>query len=531
MDVVSRGRPATGPPEAEVVPDAPADDGPDSGADLRSLARGGVFALSGSVIAGVLGFVLTILMTRGFDQVTVGIVFTMVSVFLVAFTVVKLGASTGVVYFVARLSALGDSHRLRSALRSALTPVVATSLVAAAALIVLAGPLARLIVPDHPQQAIAPLRALALILPFAAVMDVCLFGSRGLHRLRPLVVVDKIGRPLLQVALVGVCVAVGAHGTTVLALAWGVPYVPAAVVAAGWLWYLLVHVERRRGVTHSEPGTMHREFWAYTWPRWMQSISQIGLQRLDIVLVAGLAGPTEAAVYAAVTRFLVFGQLAAGSIGAVVQPRLSRLVALDDHASLHTVYRVSTTWLILTTWPLYLGFVVLARQLPLVFGPKYATGASVLVVLGLAMLVATACGIVDMVLAMAGRTLWTFANSVVALVIMVGLDLLLIPPLGIFGAALGWGAAILFNNLTPLTQLAVSMRLHPFGRSTFTAAAVALGTMGVVPGALALGQAPASVLLAAFGAGVLVYAALVWHWRSLLSLDVLRGGGFVKQVA
>ena len=58
-----------------------------------------------------------------------------------------------------------------------------------------------------------------------------------------------------------------------------------------------------------------------------------------------------------------------------------------------------------------------------------------------------------------------------------------------------------------------------------------VATLGVVPGALALADAEAPVLFAAFGVGLLVYAGLVWHWRQLFSLDVLRGGGFVRQVA
>ena len=278
-----------------------ADPADEDGVNLQSLARGGVFTLLGSAVAAVLGFTLTVLLTRNVNAATVGVVFAISSIFLIAFTVVRLGASTGAVYFVARLSALGESDRIRSVLRSALAPVVWVSVVSALVLVILAGPLGRLIVPDHPEEAVRALRVMALFLPFAAVMDVCLFGTRGLHRLRPLVVIDKVGRPLLQVSLVAICIAVGANSASALAFAWAGPYLPAAIAAAVWLWYLLAHVERKRGIEAPVAGTMHEEFWTYSWPRWLQSIAQIGLQRLDIILVAALAGPVEAAVYAAVT--------------------------------------------------------------------------------------------------------------------------------------------------------------------------------------------------------------------------------------
>ena len=50
----------------------------EDGVDLQSLARGGVFALFGSAVAAVLGFMLTVLLTRNVDAVTVGVVFTIV---------------------------------------------------------------------------------------------------------------------------------------------------------------------------------------------------------------------------------------------------------------------------------------------------------------------------------------------------------------------------------------------------------------------------------------------------------------------
>ena len=84
---------------------------------------------------------------------------------------------------------------------------------------------------------------------------------------------------------------------------------------------------------------------------------------------------------------------------------------------------------------------------------------------GATMLVATACGMVDVVLIMAGKATWNLANVLAAFVVMVGLDLWLIPQLGILGAAIGWSASILVGNLVPLIQvrhaLACHGRFHP----------------------------------------------------------------------
>jgi O-antigen/teichoic acid export membrane protein len=492
------------------------------GTDLASFARGGVYALAGSGAAGVLGFVLTVLITRNLPAATAGVLFAATSVFTLAYVFVRLGSSTGAVYFVARLMALGQAHKVRAVLRSALLPVLWLSVVVGAGLFLMAPVLARWIVPSEPTAAVGPIRVLSCFLPFAALTDVFLFGTRGLHRLRPLITIDRIGRPLLQVVFVAACIEVGRTGATLMTFAYVFPYLPAALVSGWWLWRLLLKVEQRHNVTAPETKGMHREFWGYTWARWLQSLAQVGLQRIDIILIAAISGPADAAVYAAVTRFLVFGQLSAGAIVAVAQPRLSRLIALRDTEGVRTIYRVSTTWLILATWPIYLGFVVFSAQMPLLFGKEYSAGTATVVILGLTMLVATGCGLVDVVLAMAGKTTWTFANSVAALVINVSLDLLLIPAIGITGAALGWSAAILFNNLVPLTQIGWKLHLTPFGRSTNLAALTAVLTLGLVPGALALAGTPLLGLFVAFSVALLVYTFVVWRLRALFSLDVLR---------
>jgi O-antigen/teichoic acid export membrane protein len=106
----------------------------------------------------------------------------------------------------------------------------------------------------------------------------------------------------------------------------------------------------------------------------------------------------------------------------------------------------------------------------------------------------------------------------------VGLDLLLIPRYGITGAAIGWAAAIIVTNLTPLVQLAISKRLHPFGRGSLIAAGLAAASFAAIPLAAraALG-AGAAASAGAVLAGCVVQAAGLWWFRDSLRLAALPG--------
>ena len=74
-------------------------------------------------------------------------------------------------------------------------------------------------------------------------------------------------------------------------------------------------------------------------------------------------------------------------------------------------------------------------------------------------------------------------------------------------AAIGLAAAIVTNNLVPLSQVAFVLRLHPFGRPMLVAAALAVACFGAVPLAVVAvaGTTPASAAVAGAlgGAGYL----------------------------
>jgi O-antigen/teichoic acid export membrane protein len=138
------------------------------------------------------------------------------------------------------------------------------------------------------------------------------------------------------------------------------------------------------------------------------------------------------------------------------------------------------------------------------------------------MLVSTATGPVTVILLMAGKSSWNLANAAVALAVTLGLAVMLVPPLGLEGAAIAWAAGILVNNLVPLAQIWLSLRLHPLGPGLAVAAASSLACYGGV-GALARygfgATAPSLVAFLLLATGL--YAATLWRFRRLLELAVV----------
>jgi O-antigen/teichoic acid export membrane protein len=263
-----------------------------------------------------------------------------------------------------------------------------------------------------------------------------------------------------------------------------------------------------------------RDFWRFTIPRGVATVTSAIIQRVDIVIIAIMKGPVEAAVYTAATRFLVLGQFCSSAISRASQPRLAELSTFRDRRGANVVYQATTAWLILLTWPIYLMVLVYGQQILAVFGHSYSAGYPVMVVLGIAQLAGAVFGQVDVVLITAGKSSWSMINGLLVLATNVGLDLYLIPQYGILGAAVAWAVALTVSNIVPLVQLAAVFRLHPFGRTSVAAAVLTAVCFCAVPLAIrtALGGGWAS-LAAGVAAGSLLMMAGLLRFRRVLNLE------------
>jgi O-antigen/teichoic acid export membrane protein len=490
------------------------------------VARGSTANLLGAAVSMASTLFLTVAVTRGLPTGQAGVFFAVTSLFLVATAIGQLGTNTGLVYFLSRARSLGHTGAVPALFRTATRPVMVVAVVMGLGLFAFAPQVSGVINAHHVEQSTGYLRMVALFIPLSALENVTLAGTRGMGTMRPNVVTEQILRPGLQLLLVGLSVLlIGGWG---ISFGWAVAYLPAAVLAYGY-WKRVASKARARPAAAAGPAAgsvaapvaepRRHEFWRFTAPRAAASVAQMAMQRLDIVLVAALAGAVPAALYTAATRFLVVGQMGQRAISLAVQPRIGEALAVDDVPLAKELYRVSTSWLMLVTWPTYLIFIFFGQRLLALFGRDYGAGHNVLLLLSTVMLFATGCGMVDMVLNMAGKTSWNVMNVALSLGVQIGLDVWLIPGHGILGAAIGWAAAIVLANLVPLLQIAIVFGLHPFGRTTFVTSAVTLGCFGVVPGVVIalLGSGWVS-LVVSLAIGGCLYAALLWRFREVLHL-------------
>lgn len=488
-----------------------------SGSSLNRAARGSALNLVGSGASAISTFILTIVVTRLSSQAEAGIFFSATSLFLLATSLGQLGTNTGLVYFLSGSRARGELHYAKTYMRTASRPVIVVAIAICLLILLVAEPLGALLSPGHETEFASYLRVMAFFVPCAAVTNLATSASRGMGTMRVTAVLDQITKPLLQLVLVGVVLTVIGPGA--VSWAWSAAYLPIAIVA--WWWW--TKLRNRSALQTDDPSFRPgRAFWRFSAPRALAGVTQMAMQRFDIILVGALAGLPAAAVYGAATRFLSLGQMVSRAISLSIQPLLGESLARTDLKDSGALYQAATSWLILATWPIYLILIIFGQPILSLFGTGYNVGHSALLVLCCAMLLATACGMVDMVLVMAGKSVWNLTNVLIAFAVNLTVDIILIPSHGALGAAIGWAAAIAVGNLLPMAQVAYWFRLHPWGHGSLLAIGTTTLAFLLIPLVIkTAGLDGTGFLAGSLGAGVVVYTIGLATFRKQFQLGVL----------
>ena len=495
--------------------------------ELRTLARGGLISLGGTISHGVLGFLLVVVVTRGLRAGGAGVFFEAIALFTILSNTTELGVDTGLVRTIPRYLALDRTQDIRRVLGVALWPVVAVGMALGVGMFVFAPQLSRIFVRNaaHRDEAVLYMRLLAPFLPLQSLTTVTLAGTRGFGTMVPLFVVENFGKPALRPVLVLLSIALGLGGVAI-ALAWALP------VALGFPFALLtlfLFLRRAEGPDRFLLGTVRcardlaSEFWRFTAPRGLAGVFQVTILWFDVLLVGGLRSTREAGIYAAASRLLLVGTFAGAALRLAIAPQLSSMLTRRDQGGARGLYQVSTWWLMSLAWPFYITVAVFSPFLMRMFGPEFVEGQTALFILCCSALIGSATGSVDTVLLMGGKSSWNFINTMVALGLNLLLNLLLIPRFGMTGAAIAWGVSLVVNNVAPLIEVWALLLLTPLGRGfpvVARGAMICYGALGFVVRHI-FGMSLLSFTLFGLVATAL-YLELLSRYSHVLEVSVLR---------
>ena len=539
------------------------------------VARGSVINALGMALGAVFAFALTVLVSRWLQPGNAGGLFELIAIFMIASNILELGADTGLTRWISRARATSGLAEVRRVVWIALIPVAIVGAAAAAGMWLAAPWLAAVFLHGiDPATAVREVHIVVPLVPLGALSNCVIAGPRGFDRMWPYLAIEGVGKPVIRLLLVLIALLMG-WGLQGALIAWCLPIV-VGLVAAWLILSGLIRAEpaaapRRGGAVQQSlpsgpaelqagpqtfpagaapgprPGpspppaavrkgkhrTGHgarsaagqrlaREFWGFSAPRGLAGAFQIVVLWLDVLLVGALMSRYAAGVYAAVSKLVIVGTYALQAQRLAIGPQLSALLARGQNRRAEALFQGATRLVMLIAWPLYVMFMIFPSVILGIFGPKYASGATALCILSGAMLVNLGTGNVTVALLMGGKSVWNAVNAFAAVTVNIVLNLVLIPRMGIAGAAVAWAASIVVDNVAAVIEVKWTLGLATFGPGYGLAAAASAGCFAVtgLAARAALGETLPALAIAC-AAGTAVYGAVLYAARSRLEIGEL----------
>lgn len=252
-----------------------------------------------------------------------------------------------------------------------------------------------------------------------------------------------------------------------------------------------------------------REIYGFAIPLLASVLVWLVIESSDALLLGYFHNTEAVASFRAVLPMARLNQGVILTFALLYTPLAARLYARRDHSGLADLYWQTALWMTVLSLPIFLLTFCFAGTMTVqVYGPRYADSVPIMALLSLGYFFHTVLGFNGLTLKVYGRLRFTVAVDVAATVVNVIVNLALIPPYGVLGAAVGSASTLIVHNLLKQYGLwrytGISLFRRQYALVYGMAALVALALLGLqiailpesLPLALALGAAGSLVVLA-----------------------------------
>ncbi len=438
---------------------------------LNKVTKEAGFAFTGKVFGLLFGFVAQAVFARLLGADILG-------VFVLGWTIVfgvtiltTLGFEYSLVRFISKYVSSGQRAEARSVFLLSLRISLVAAAVGTAAIILLRRPLAHNVFNDYRLENVLVWISLAVI-PFS-MMRIFSGGLRALKDIRSYILGFDVSHRVFRLAIF---LALYYTGLRLFGI------VGATIAATFLSAALLLFMLSRQGpflfsrIVKAAP-IPRKNIIAYSCALQADSFVAFSMQYSGRLILGVFLASADVGVYniAALTATLITFVLL--SFNTIFSPVISDLYHRDRLDLLRPLFRSVTRWTIIMSLPIYLWILVAGETTLGVFGPDFVRGYDALVLLATGLILAVSTGPVGIALAMTGYQKWNVYNAIALAAVSIGLNILLVPRMGLAGAGLAAGTAEALVKVARLIQVRFLLKMTPYDRSSLRVAATAAVTL------------------------------------------------------
>lgn len=421
---------------------------------VRKIFKGGSILFIGLFIELGVSFFAKLLIAQVFDRMVYGGLSIGITMLGISSTIVVFGMNTGIGRYFPRATTDGER---RGILISGFQIGIISGTVSAATLFLLSPYLAGQIFNNLKLTII--LRIFSIAILFNVLTKLTIGGIQGTKRSIPKVVVQNITRPGSRFLLIIIALTLS-FGSIGVASAYLLSNVIAAAVG---VYYLRKYTPIFKRIPYK---SMKVELLRFSAPLIITSAMAVVFADLDMLLLGAIKGQGPVGDYNVAYPLAQLLLVALNAFGFIFMPIISGMESEGRSNEVEHVYRLVTKWMFVTTLPLFTLFVVFPElTISYTFGSKYNNGAYTLAILSVGFMSHVLAGPNGSTLTSFGKTQIIMYDNIFVAALNLSLNLILIPPYGIEGAAIATAIAYGTLNLLYGTQLYLLEGIHPLSKA------------------------------------------------------------------
>lgn len=221
-----------------------------------------------------------------------------------------------------------------------------------------------------------------------------------------------------------------------------------------------------------------REMGSYALFALMGGLTSIIVGNIDIIMLGGMAGLDNTAIYAVAFYVGSVIGIPQRSINKIALPIVSDALHKEDYPQVAEIYHKSSLNQLIFGILLLIGVWANLHNLMKILPPEYGSGSYVILVVGLAKLFDMATGINGGIILTSRYYRFDLWTNLFLVALAIVTNLLLIPPLGILGAAIATAISIFVYNFVKMVFVWKKFSMQPFERSALYVILLGLGVLG-----------------------------------------------------
>ncbi len=321
-----------------------------------------------------------------------------------------------------------------------------------------------------------PLKIFSIAIPFFVLVNILVSFFRGFNKIEPKAYFsDILGKGLFPLLLLPVIL----FNLSFLA---GIYAFLASVIITG-IAFAVYTLKRAPFTMPSYPAInpMTKELLLFSLPLLGVAMLQMVILWTDTLMLGYFKTLEVVGLYNAAIPLARLIPLTLASTGFIYVPVISQLYSQNLTGDMKRIYQVSTKWIFSISFPIFLLLFLFPEIiLRFFFGAGYAEAALALRILSLGLVFNTFLGANGMTLLAIGKSRQLMWISLLAAGLNVIINIILIPPWGIIGAAIASLISYLARNIFCSVKLYQLYRIQPFTRNYLKPLIVCGGIIAII---------------------------------------------------